>query len=97
MAHLPTGRVVHDAIGAAGPVGGEARIGRAFNYAVATAYGFALRGVMGPAWLATPAFLPAWVGLILMIDFDCGCRTPASGRTKAESAERKIDARVGER
>jgi len=65
LGHLFRGRVFHEAIGDAAPVERELPLGWAFHYGVGVVYGVALAVIMGPAWLAAPTFLPAWVfGLI---------------------------------
>ena len=78
VGHLP-GRVFHDAIGEAAPVGAEAQIGWGFHYAVGVVYGVALAAIMGPAWLAAPTFFPAWVFSILMVGFGWFLLQPGLG------------------
>ena len=63
--HLQSGQVFHDDIAAAAPHGQELALGWLFHYAVGIAYGALLVAVVGPAWLAAPTFLPAWIlGLV---------------------------------
>jgi len=78
-AHVLRGRVFHDAIAKAEPVPGELQIGWAFHYAVGIVYGVALAAIMGPAWLAAPTFLPAWVFSILMVGFGWLLLQPGMG------------------
>jgi DUF2938 family protein len=66
-AHLPRGRVFHDAIGEVPPVGDELRIGWAFHYAVGIAYGVIFVLIVGADWLAAPTLLPAWIFAVLTI------------------------------
>ncbi|MBW4709775.1 DUF2938 domain-containing protein [Roseobacter sp. YSTF-M11] len=69
VAHIPKGTLCHDDIGTATPVVGETAIGWMFHYAVGIAYGVALAGIMGAAWLAAPSFMPAWIFALLTIGF----------------------------
>ena len=78
-AHVLRGRVFHPAIADAAPVAGELQIGWAFHYAVGIAYGIALALIMGPAWLAAPTFLPAWIFSILMVGFGWFLLQPGMG------------------
>ena len=79
VAHIPRGRVFHDAIGAVEPVAGEAAIGWVFHYAVGVIYGVMLALIMGPAWLSAPTFFPAWVFAILMLGFGWFLLQPGMG------------------
>lgn len=72
-------RIFHDDIGQAPAVEGELRIGWAFHYAVGIAYGVALAVLMGPAWLAAPTLLPAWVFSLLMLGFGWFLLQPGMG------------------
>ncbi len=79
VAHLARGTVFHDAIAEAPRVPGELQIGWVFHYAVGIIYGLALAAIMGPAWLAEPTFLPAWVFSILMVGFGWFLLQPGMG------------------
>lgn len=79
VGHLPRGRVFHEAIADAAPVPGELQIGRAFHYVVGIIYGIALAAIMGPGWLASPTFLPAWIFSILMVGFGWFLLQPGMG------------------
>lgn len=79
VAHMPRGRLVHDDIGAAAPVPGELAIGWLFHYAVGIVYGVALAVIMGPAWLATPTFIPAWIFAVLTVGFGWFVLHPGMG------------------
>ena len=79
VAHIPRGVVFHEDIGAAGEIAGEKPLGWAFHYAVGIAYGVALALIMGPAWLAAPTLLPAWVFSILMLGFGWFLLQPGLG------------------
>lgn len=59
--HLRYGKVFHDNIGTAAPYANEQALGWFFHYAVGVVYGVILAAFMGPAWLAAPTFLPAWI------------------------------------
>ena len=79
VAHLPKGRVFHDAIAVASPVVGELGIGWFFHYAVGIIYAVAFVVLMGPEWLEAPTFLPAWVFSILMVGFGWFLLQPGLG------------------
>ncbi|WP_195819650.1 DUF2938 domain-containing protein [Roseobacter sp. MH60115] len=79
VAHMPRGQLVHDDIGAAAPVPGELAIGWLFHYAVGIVYGVALAVIMGPAWLATPTFIPAWIFAVLTVGFGWFVLHPGMG------------------
>jgi hypothetical protein len=79
VAHLPRGKVFHDAIDEAAPVSGELQIGWAFHYAVGIIYGLALAAIMGADWLAQPTFLPALVFSILTVGFGWFLLQPGLG------------------
>ncbi|MDW3180997.1 DUF2938 domain-containing protein [Roseobacter sp.] len=79
VAHMPRGRFAHDDIGAAAPVPGELAIGWLFHYAVGIVYGVALAVIMGPAWLATPTFIPAWIFAVLTVGFGWFVLHPGMG------------------
>ena len=59
--HLQSGKVFHDSIGNAAPYANEQALGWVFHYVVGVVYGVVLAVVMGPAWLAAPTFLPAFI------------------------------------
>jgi hypothetical protein len=59
--HLREGKVFHDDIGQAAPYAHELALGWAFHYFVGIVYGLILVWATGPAWLAAPAFLPAFI------------------------------------
>ena len=61
FAHVPRGRLFHKDIAQAEAVGNELAIGWAAHYVTGIAYGAMLVLVMGPAWLLSPTFLPAFV------------------------------------
>lgn len=79
LMHALQGRVFHDDIAEAAPVAGELQIGWAFHYGVGVIYGVVLAAIMGPAWLAAPTFLPAWVFSILMVGFGWFLLQPGMG------------------
>lgn len=60
LGHLARGRVFHDDIAAAAPVGGENGLGWALHYGVGVAYGVAFAVLAGAGWLTAPTFLPVW-------------------------------------
>lgn len=59
--HLKSGTVFHDTIANAEPYKNEVALGWIGHYAVGILYGLVLAALAGPAWLAAPTFLPAWV------------------------------------
>lgn len=59
--HLKNGTVFHDAIGNAAPYEHELALGWIGHYVTGIVYGLALAIIMGPAWLAAPTFIPAWI------------------------------------
>jgi len=67
FAHLFRGKLFHASIAEAAEVPGERAIGWAFHYGVGIVYGIVLAAIMGPAWLAAPTFLPAWIFALLTI------------------------------
>jgi hypothetical protein len=63
--HLGKGSVFHDDISAAQPYAKELGLGWLAHYAVGIIYGTLFVLIMGSAWLAAPAFVPAWIfGLV---------------------------------
>lgn len=79
IAHMPRGQLAHADIGAAAEVPGELAVGWLFHYAVGVAYGVALALIMGPAWLAAPSFLPAWIFAVLTVGFGWFVLHPGMG------------------
>lgn len=69
VSEAAAGRVFHDDMGAVPDVEGETAIGWVFHYVVGVIYGVALVFLMGPAWLAAPTFLPAWIFALITIGF----------------------------
>ena len=67
LAHVFRGRVFHDDIAAADPVGGELRLGWVFHYAVGILYGVIFALWAGAEWLATPTFVPVWIFALVTI------------------------------
>lgn len=67
LGHVFRGKVFHDDIGAAEPVGGELGLGWGLHYAVGVIYGIIFVLLAGDAWLAAPTFLPLWIFAILTI------------------------------
>ena len=59
--HLGRGKVFHDTIANAESHPNERAIGWISHYAVGILYGLILAVVWGPAWLASPTFLPAFI------------------------------------
>jgi len=79
LMHVARGEVFHDAIADVAPVERELQIGWVFHYAVGIIYGVVLAVIMGPAWLAAPTFLPAWVFAILTVGFGWFLLQPGMG------------------
>lgn len=65
--HLGDGKVFHDSIANAEPYANEQALGWFSHYAVGIVYGIALALFMGPAWLAVPTFLPAFIWGIITV------------------------------
>lgn len=59
--HLAKGKVFHDSIAAAEPYRHELALGWIGHYAVGILYGVILALIMGPDWMRSPTFLPAWI------------------------------------
>ncbi len=59
--HLGKGKVFHDDIGKAEAYSQENALGWIGHYATGILYGVILALLAGPAWLAAPTFLPAWI------------------------------------
>ncbi|MDR7142136.1 DUF2938 domain-containing protein [Rhizobium sp. BE258] len=59
--HLKNGNVFHDSIANAAPYEHELALGWISHYVTGIVYGLALAIIMGPAWLAEPTFIPAWI------------------------------------
>jgi Protein of unknown function (DUF2938) len=90
VAHLPSGRLTHDDIGAAPPVNGELKIGWAFHYAVGILFAMTTLLIGGADWAKSPTLpLPMIVGILTV---GCGwfILQPALGAGVA--ASRKPDA-----
>lgn len=67
LAHVPRGRLFHEAIAQAAPVSGELPLGWAFHYGVGILYGVVWALIAGPAWLAAPSFVPVWIFALVTI------------------------------
>ncbi len=68
LAHLREGCFVHEAIGKAAPVRGEAAFGWSFHYAIGIVYGLLLVAWQGAAWLQAPtAAAPVLLSLALLV------------------------------
>lgn len=61
FAHIPKGTVFHKDIAQAEPIANERAIGWFAHYAIGIIYAAALILIAGPAWVANPTFLPAWI------------------------------------
>jgi hypothetical protein len=59
IGRMPTGRFVHERIGAAEPVPGERAIGWLAHYAIGVTFVFVLFAIWGRAWLEAPSIWPA--------------------------------------
>jgi Protein of unknown function (DUF2938) len=90
VAHLPTGKIMHDDIGQALPVANELTIGWVFHYAVGIVFAMVTLVLGGAAWAKGPTLpLPLIVGIVTV---GCGwfILQPALGAGIA--ASRKPDA-----
>ena len=68
IAHLPRGRVHHDAIAAAAPARGERAIGWTAHYLIGIAFASLLPAVWGAGWFRDPALAPALiVGIVTVL------------------------------
>lgn len=61
MGHLTKGRFVHDPIGKAAPVSGEAILGWGAHYAIGIVFAALLLGFWGIDWARSPTLLPALI------------------------------------
>ncbi|WP_048648668.1 DUF2938 domain-containing protein [Nitratireductor soli] len=61
MGHLTKGRFVHDPIGKAAPIPGEAILGWSAHYAIGIVFAALLLGVWGVDWARNPTLLPALI------------------------------------
>jgi len=59
--HLRSGKVFHESIATAEPYEHELALGWIGHYATGILYGLIMAVLGGPAWLAAPTFLPAWI------------------------------------
>ena len=59
--HLGGGKVFHDDIASAAPAPQEVALGWLSHYATGLVYGVVFVLIVGPAWLAHPSFVPAWI------------------------------------
>jgi hypothetical protein len=59
VAHLPSGRLMHDDIALAAPVRNELALGWAFHYAVGIVFAAAVLIIGGPHWGHAPTLWPA--------------------------------------
>jgi hypothetical protein len=65
LAHLPSGRLMHEDIGKASPVSGEPAIGWVFHYAVGIVFAMTTLMLGGAGWAASPTLLlPLTVGIV---------------------------------
>jgi hypothetical protein len=65
--HLKNGKVFHHSIADAVPYRHELALGWVSHYAVGILYGVILVLITGPAWLAEPTVLPAWIWGIVTV------------------------------
>lgn len=65
--HLGEGTIFHDDIAKAEPYGRELALGWIGHYVIGIIYGIVFAILAGPAWLAAPTFLPAWIFAILTV------------------------------
>jgi hypothetical protein len=59
IGRMPTGQFMHERIGAAAPVRGEAIIGWLAHYAIGVAFALLLLAIVGEPWLRSPTIWPA--------------------------------------
>lgn len=59
IGHMPAGRFVHDGIGKAAPIRGEAAIGWTAHYAIGVAFAGFLLAIWGLDWVRAPTLIPA--------------------------------------
>jgi hypothetical protein len=68
LCHMPKGRFVHDNIGKAEPVTGEAIVGWSAHFASGIIFAAILLGIAGLDWARRPTVLPAlFVGLATVV------------------------------
>lgn len=91
VAHLPSGRLVHDDIAAAAPVAGETAIGWVFHYAVGIAFAAALLAIWGPGWAVAPTLVPALI--VGYVTVGCGWFILQPGMGAGIAASKRANAR----
>lgn len=85
IGHFRYGRFVHDGIGKAAPVGGEAALGWAAHYGIGIAFAAALIAIAGPDWARAPTLSPALAFGILSVAAPFFVMQPAMGAGIAAS------------
>jgi hypothetical protein len=77
--HLRDGVVFHDNIGKAEPYAHELALGWIGHYAIGLVYRAIFALLAGPAWLAAPTFLPAWLFALATVAFGWFLLQPGLG------------------
>ena len=77
--HLREGRVFHDDVMRAAPYAHELRLGWIGHYVVGILYGVIFALIVGPAWLAAPRLLPAWIFALVTVGFGWFLLQPGLG------------------
>ncbi len=77
--HLREGRVFHDDIAEAQPCDFELPLGWFGHYLVGLAYGVVFVLIVGPGWMASPTFLPAWIFGLATVAFGWFLLQPGLG------------------
>ena len=77
--HLREGRVFHDDVMQAAPYVHELRLGWIGHYVVGILYGVIFALIVGPAWLAAPRLLPAWIFALVTVGFGWFLLQPGLG------------------
>jgi hypothetical protein len=90
VAHLPSGKLVHDDIALAPPVANELAIGWVFHYAVGILFAAVLLASWGLGWAANPTFLPALI--VGLVTVGCGWFILQPGMGAGVAASKKPNA-----
>jgi hypothetical protein len=83
--HLPEGQVFHDDIMRAAPYEHELALGWIGHYLTGIVYGVVFALLAGPAWLAAPSLLPAWLFALATVLFGWLLLQPGLGMGWAAS------------
>jgi len=93
--HMPSGRIMHESIGAASPRAHECKVGWAAHYAIGVVFALGFVALMGNQWLTRPTLLPALLFGVATVVVPFFTLQPAFGLGVASSrVNRPFAARV---